>query len=169
VRCFACDEMGHYVGQCPKRKKKRQQGGMATTAEEEEFNTQFARECAFISYLSIDTPSSGRWGHRVEKDLLTQSVDSEGAQTQLSRTPSSGVTGPPGAASVSELSRQRFGEGALEHQRLMRRSSRAPQRLEPHLATETGKSGSGSTSSGSHFVRGQVEDLGEMPRSIYSW
>jgi hypothetical protein len=22
VRCFACGEMGHYVGQCPKKKKK---------------------------------------------------------------------------------------------------------------------------------------------------
>jgi hypothetical protein len=100
---------------------------------------------------------------------LTQSSDSEGAQTQFSRTPSSGVTGPPGTTSVSELSRQRVGAGASEHQRLMRRSSRAPQRLEPHLATETGRSGSGSTSGGSHLVRGQVEDLGEMPRSRYSW
>jgi hypothetical protein len=31
VRCFACGEMGHYVGQCPKRKKKRRQGGMVAT------------------------------------------------------------------------------------------------------------------------------------------
>jgi hypothetical protein len=78
------------------------------------------------------------------------------------------VTGPPGIASVSELpSRQGFGVGASEHQRLMRRS-RAPQRLEPHLAMETSRSSSGSTSGGSHLVRGQVEDLGEMPRSIYS-
>jgi hypothetical protein len=101
---------------------------------------------------------------------LTQSIDSEGAQTQFSRTPSSGVTGPPGTTSVSELSsRQRVGAGASEHQRLMRRRSRAPQRLEPHLAMETSRSGSGSTSGGSHLVRGQVEDLGEMPRSRYSW
>jgi hypothetical protein len=61
------------------------------------------------------------------------------------------------------------GARASEHQILMRRSSRAPQRLEPHLATETGRSGSGSTSGGSHLVRGQVEGLGEMPRSRYSW
>jgi hypothetical protein len=80
LRCFACGEMGHYAGQCPKRKKKRQQGGMAATAEEEEFDAQFARECAFVSYLSADIPSSVRWGDRVE-DLLTQSIDSEGAQT----------------------------------------------------------------------------------------
>jgi hypothetical protein len=38
VRCFACGEMGHYAGQCPKRKKKREHGGMATTTEEEEFD-----------------------------------------------------------------------------------------------------------------------------------
>jgi hypothetical protein len=95
-------------------------------------------------------------------------LDSEGAQIQFSRTPSSGVTGSPGTASVSELSRQRVSAGALEHQRLMR-SSKAPQRLEPHLAMETSRSGSGSTSGGSHLVRGQVEDLGEMPRSKYSW
>jgi hypothetical protein len=44
---------------------------MATTTEEEDFNAQFARECAFISYLSADTPSSGRWGDKFEEDLLT--------------------------------------------------------------------------------------------------
>jgi hypothetical protein len=60
VRCFACGEMGHYVGQCAKRKKKRQQGGIAATAEEEDFDAQFARECAFIGYLLVDTPSSIR-------------------------------------------------------------------------------------------------------------
>jgi hypothetical protein len=100
---------------------------------------------------------------------LTQSSDSEGAQTQFSRTPSSGVTGPPGSTSVSEFPRQRVGAGASEHQRLMRSSSTAPQRLDPHLATKMSRSGSGSTSGGSHLVRGQVEDLGEMPRSKYSW
>jgi hypothetical protein len=79
------------------------------------------------------------------------------------------VIGPPGIASVSDLSsRQRVGAGASEHQRLMRRS-RAPQRLGPHLAMETSRSGSGSTSGGSHLVRGQVEDLGEMPREGDSW
>jgi hypothetical protein len=69
------------------------------------------------------------------------------------------VTGPPSIALVSELSsRQRVGAIASKHQRLMRRSSRAPQRLEPHLATETGRSGSGSTSGGSYLARGQVDD-----------
>ena len=50
VRCFACGEMGHYAGQCPKKKKK-QQDGSAATAEEIEFSDQFARECAFITTL----------------------------------------------------------------------------------------------------------------------
>jgi hypothetical protein len=113
---------------------------MAATIEE--FNAQFARECTFVSYLSVDTPSSGRWGDRVEEELLTHSIDSMAAQTQFSRTPSSGVTGPPETASVSELLRQRVGVGASEHQRLMRRSSKAPERQETHLAMETGRSAS---------------------------
>jgi hypothetical protein len=49
------------------------------------------------------------------------------------------------------------------------RSNREPQRLEPHLATEMGISYFGSTSGGSYLARGQVEDLGEMSRSRYSW
>jgi hypothetical protein len=61
--------MGHYAGQCPKKKK---QDGTAVTTEEEEFTAQFARECALVSCcLSIDAPSNGRWGDRVEEDLLT--------------------------------------------------------------------------------------------------
>jgi hypothetical protein len=124
-----------------------------------------------MTTLSVVTPSSIRWGDRVEEDRLTHSSDSEGDQTQFPWTTSlEGVTGPPRIASVSELSsRQRVGATASEHQRLMRRSGRAPWRLEPHLATKTGKSGSGSTSSGSYLARGQVEDLGEMLRSWYSW
>jgi hypothetical protein len=169
VRCFACGEMSRYAGQCPKKKKK-QQDGLATTAEEIEFNDKFARECAFTTTLSVVTPSSIRWGDRVEDDLLTHSSDSKGDQTRFSWTPSSEwVTGPPRIASVSELpSRQRVGATASEHQRLMRRRSRAPRRLEPHLATETRRSSSGSTSAGSYLARGQVEDLGEMSRSWYS-
>jgi hypothetical protein len=33
--------------------------------------------------LSVDSPSNGRWADRVEEVPLTQSIDSEGAQTQL--------------------------------------------------------------------------------------
>jgi hypothetical protein len=43
------------------------------------------------------------------------------------------------------------------------------ERFDSHLAMETSKSSSGSTLGGSHLVRDQVEDLGEMPRSRYSW
>jgi hypothetical protein len=34
----------------------------------------------------------------------------------------------------------------------------APRRLEPHLASEMGRSGSRSTSDGSYLARGQVDD-----------
>jgi hypothetical protein len=123
-----------------------------------------------VTTLSAVTPSNIRWGDKVEEDRLTHSSDSEGDQTQFPWTPSEWVTGPPRIASVSELpSRQRVGATASEHQRLMMRSGRAPRRLEPHLATETGRSGSGSTSGGSYLSRGQVDDLGEMLRSRYSW
>jgi hypothetical protein len=158
VRCFACGEMGHYAGQCPKKKKK-QQDGSAATAEEIEFSDQFARECAFIATLSTITPSSISWGDRVDEDRLTHSSDSEGDQTQCPWTDSEWVTGPPSIATVSEQpSRQRDGATASVHQRMMRRSSRAPQRLEPHMAYETGRSGSGSTSGGGDLARGQVDD-----------
>jgi hypothetical protein len=98
VKCFVCGEMGHCVEQCPKKKKKTKQDDTATTAEELEFDTQFARESAFASSLSVVTPSNVRWGDRVEEDLLTRNSDSEGAQTQFSWTPSSGVTSPPGTS-----------------------------------------------------------------------
>jgi hypothetical protein len=58
VRCFACGEMGHYAGQCPKKKKKKQQDGSTMTTEEIEFSDRFSRECAFIATLSAITPSS---------------------------------------------------------------------------------------------------------------
>jgi hypothetical protein len=81
VRCFACGEMGHYAGQCPKKKKK-QQDVLATTTKEIEFNDQFARECAFVTTLSAITTSNTRWGDRVDEDRLTHNNDSKGDQTQ---------------------------------------------------------------------------------------
>jgi hypothetical protein len=78
VRCFACREMGHYAGQCPKKK---QHDISTTIIEELEFDTQFVRECAFASSLLAVTPSNIRWGDRFEEGLLTHSSDSEGAQT----------------------------------------------------------------------------------------
>jgi hypothetical protein len=82
VRCFACGEMGHYAGQCPKKKKKKQQDGSAAIGEEIEFSDRFARECAFIATLSTITPSSISWGDRVDEDWLTHNSDSKGDQTQ---------------------------------------------------------------------------------------
>jgi hypothetical protein len=158
VRCFACGEMGHYAGQCPKKKKK-QQDVSAARAEEIEFSDQFAKECAFVTTLSAITPSNTRWGDRVKEDQLTYNSDSEGDDTQCPWTSSEWVTGPPYIATVSEQSsRQRVGATASLHQRLMRRSSRAPRRLEPHIASKTGKSGSGTTSGGADLARDQVHD-----------
>jgi hypothetical protein len=48
---------------------------------------------------------------------------------------------------------------------LMRRSGREPWRIEPHLSMKKNISYFGSTSGGNYLVGGQVEDLGEMPRS----
>jgi hypothetical protein len=40
VRCFACGEMSHYAGQCPrKKKKKKQHDDSSTTTKELEFDT----------------------------------------------------------------------------------------------------------------------------------
>jgi hypothetical protein len=160
--------MGHYVGQCPKKNKKNHDVS-AATVEDLEFDEQFARECAFATTLYVVTPSNIIWGDIFEDDLLNHSSELEGAQTQVSWTPSLGVTGPPRTASVSELSRQRVGAGDSEHQILMRMRDRSPWRLEPHLATEMGRSGSRSTLGGSYLARGQVKDIGEISRSRYSW
>jgi hypothetical protein len=119
VRCFACGELGHYAGQCPKKKKK--QGGTAATTEEHEFIAQFERECAFIGCcLTIETPSSSWCANKVEEVPQIESAVSHGTRTQLWTTPFSELIGPLGKNSVSELpSRQTVGAGASEHQRLM--------------------------------------------------
>lgn len=58
VRCFACNQLGHYVGQCPNKKKKKKQGVTAAIAEEEEFASQFERECSLIvCCLIVESPS----------------------------------------------------------------------------------------------------------------
>ena len=75
VRCFACGEMGHYAGQCPKKKKKKKDDSTVTT-EEIKFIAQYERECAFINSLPVVTPSNDMWGDRVEEDLLTHSSNS---------------------------------------------------------------------------------------------
>jgi hypothetical protein len=129
------------------------------TVEEIEFSDRFARECAFIATLSAITPSNISWGDRVDEDHLTHNSDSEGDQTQCPWTTSEWVTGPPSIATVSEQpSRQRVGATASVHQRMMRVSSRAPRRLQPHMTYETSRSGSGSTLGGGDLARGQVDD-----------
>jgi hypothetical protein len=126
VRCFSCGEMGHYEGQCPKKKKKQQDGSVAIV-EEMELSDRLSRECEFIATLSTITPSSISWGDKVDEDRVTHSSDSEGDQTQCPWTDSEWVTGPPSIATVSEqYSRQRDGAIASVHQRMRRRSSRAP-------------------------------------------
>jgi hypothetical protein len=140
------------------------------TVKEIEFEEKFARECAFITTLSAITPSSTRWGDRVDEDRLTHNSDSEGDRTQCPWTSSEWVTGPPSIATVSEKSsRQRVGAIASMHQRLMGRSIRAPRKLEPHIVSERSKLGSGSTSNGGDLARGQVYTLGERPRGGDSW
>jgi hypothetical protein len=85
--------------------------------------------------------------------------DSEGDDTQCPWTSSEWVTGPPSIVTVSEQpSRQRVGATTSMHQRMMRRSNRASQRLELHMAYETGRSGSRSTSGGGDLAKGQVDD-----------
>jgi hypothetical protein len=56
VKCFACNKMGHYVGQCPNRKK---QGGTAASAKEDEFASQFERDMSLlVSLFIVETPSN---------------------------------------------------------------------------------------------------------------
>jgi hypothetical protein len=77
--------------------------------------------------FSVDTPFVSWLADRVEEVPLTHIIDSKGSQTQLSRTPHSGVIGPPGTTSVSKLSsRQLVGAQASEHQILMS-GRRAPE------------------------------------------
>jgi hypothetical protein len=53
VKCFACGDMGHYDGQCPKKKK----GGTTTTTYEEDFIAHLERECDFIvCCLIVEAP-----------------------------------------------------------------------------------------------------------------
>ena len=59
MKCFACQKMGHYVGQCPQKKKKKQQQ-TTTLAEVEEFTARFEREFSlFTGHVDrLEHPSS---------------------------------------------------------------------------------------------------------------
>jgi hypothetical protein len=112
-----------------------------------------------VTTLFSITPSNTSWGDKVDEDRLNHNIDSEGEKTHRPWTSSKWVTGSSSIATVSEQpSRKRVGATTSVHQRLMRRSSREPQRLEPHIDFEKGRSGYGSTSSGGDLARGQVHD-----------
>ena len=50
VKCFACQQKGHYIGQCPNRKKSKEVETSAS-AEVEEFSERFEREFSFMACL----------------------------------------------------------------------------------------------------------------------
>ena len=55
VKCFACQKMGHYVGQCPNKKKKKR---TAATTEINEFAVRFERDFSFFAGVSVEKASS---------------------------------------------------------------------------------------------------------------
>ena len=57
VKCFACQKIGHYAGQCPNKKKKKKQQ-TATTTEIDEFATRFERDFSLFAGVSVERASS---------------------------------------------------------------------------------------------------------------
>jgi hypothetical protein len=74
--------MGHYARQCTEKKKK-QHDVSTTTSKEIEFSEKFVRDCAFVTNLSVVTPSNIIWGDRVEGDQLNHIIESKGDQNQF--------------------------------------------------------------------------------------
>ena len=56
VKCFACQKMGHYAGQCPNKKKTKQQ--TTALAEIDEFAARFGRDVFLFAGVSVDRASS---------------------------------------------------------------------------------------------------------------
>jgi len=82
VKCWACQQMGHYAGTCPMKKEKGK--NVAASAEVEEFASQFDREFSFMASTSNSVvPSSWIWyvdsgasRHMTRgKDQFTQFLD----------------------------------------------------------------------------------------------
>ncbi len=56
VKCFACHKMGHYAGQCPKKKNKQLEA-----SAEVEFSTKFKEEFYLLVCLSSSAASKSVW------------------------------------------------------------------------------------------------------------
>ena len=57
VKCFACQKMGHYAGQCPNKKKKKNQHTAATT-EIDGFTVRFERYFSLFVGVGVERSSS---------------------------------------------------------------------------------------------------------------
>ena len=57
VRCFACNQYGHFASQCPEKKKKNEKDTVVVaTIEEEEFTRRFEKEFSLFSPISSVGP-----------------------------------------------------------------------------------------------------------------
>lgn len=58
VKCFACQNFGHYVLQCQNKKKKKK---VATYVEVDEFVAQLKNNFSLLVYHSLNVASSSIW------------------------------------------------------------------------------------------------------------
>ena len=59
VKCWACQNMGHYAAMCPEKNNKGKGKTVAASAEVDDFAVEFEREFSFIAILfTTVTPSS---------------------------------------------------------------------------------------------------------------